>query len=68
MNETLAKFESLASKARTGDAEARTEFFAEAARLFPADFGGEHPRVSDDSAEGLDRALAIIRQTISTGG
>jgi len=68
MNETLAKFETLAEKARAGDAEARREFFAEGARLFPADFGRGHAGGDDESDDRIERALAIIRQTVSTGG
>ncbi|MBV9749228.1 MAG: hypothetical protein JO157_10465 [Acetobacteraceae bacterium] len=68
MNETLAKFEALAEKARAGDVEARREFFAEGARLFPADFGGGHAGGDDESDDRIERALAIIRQTVSTGG
>ena len=45
MSDVLAKFEELAERARSGDGKARRTFYAEAARLFPADFGEDHPSV-----------------------
>jgi hypothetical protein len=71
MSEVLQKFEELAKRARAGDAEAKRQFYDEAARLFPADFGKDHPSHSVanvDGNDGLDDALAIIRQSVSTGG
>lgn len=68
---TLRKFEDLAERARAGDEDAKRTFYAEAARLFPADFGENHPSHSVDELDGkerLDDALAIIRQSVSTGG
>jgi hypothetical protein len=69
MNETFSRFESLAEKARAGDRSGEEEFFAEAARLFPQTFGPDAPEPFDASGpDKLDRALAIIRQTVTTGG
>jgi len=71
MSDVLAKFEELAVRARAGDEQAKRTFYAEAARLFPADFGEEHPSDSVAEYDGPDRfddALAIIRQTVTTGG
>jgi hypothetical protein len=69
MNETFSRFESLAEKARAGDTSAEREFFAEAARLFPETFGPDAPKPFDAGGpDRLDRALAIIRQTVTTGG
>jgi hypothetical protein len=71
MNETLRMFEALAVQAKSGDASAEAKFFAEAARLFPADFAGAgspsaHAESGPDAR--IDGALALIRQTLSTGG
>jgi hypothetical protein len=69
MSDTLQKFESLADQARGGDAAAEQEFFSEAARLFPADFGeGGHFSRQGGTAPDFDRALALIRQATSSGG
>lgn len=70
MSDTYAMFEDLASRAGSGDEAARERFRSEAARLFPADFGtgGQHEAYLAGGSEGLDRALAIIRQSTSTGG
>lgn len=70
MSDTYSLFEHLASLARDGDEAARDRFRSEAARLFPADFGagGQHQAFLGDGTDGLDRALAIIRQNTSTGG
>jgi len=71
MSNVVAKFEELAARAKAGDQAAKQEFFSEAARLFPADFGENHPSSSVDAVDGGDRfdeALAIIRQTATTGG
>jgi hypothetical protein len=71
MSETYTTFEELAAKAQAGDENARDRFRSEAARLFPADFGpgGQHEAdLASTGREGLAHALAIIRQTTSTGG
>jgi hypothetical protein len=69
MNETFSRFESLADKARAGDKDKERKFFAEAARLFPETFGPDAPKPFDATGhDKLDRALAIIRQTVTTGG
>jgi hypothetical protein len=69
MNETFSRFESLAERARAGDKDKEQEFFAEAARLFPETFGRDAPKPFDATGpDRLDRALAIIRQTVTTGG
>ena len=69
MNETFSRFESLAERARAGETAAEKEFFAEAARLFPETFGPDAPNPFPTSgSDRLDRALAIIRQTVTTGG
>jgi hypothetical protein len=64
MNETLKRFEGLAEEARAGDEQARATFFSEAERLFPA--------VAEESGtkgeDRVDRVLALIRQSVTTGG
>jgi hypothetical protein len=66
MNEVLKRFEAIAARARNGDASAEREFFDEAARLFPSDFAASSSGAGGEDR--LDRALAIIRQNVSTGG
>ena len=68
MNKVLVKFQELALKASAGDTDAENEFFAEAAKLFPADFGKARSDLSNELADQLERALAIIRQNVTTGG
>jgi len=72
MNEVLQRFEALAARACTGEAGAEREFFDEAARLFPADFADDGQFAKSSAGAGvedrLNRALAIIRQNVTTGG
>jgi len=71
MNETLRMFEALAGQAKSGDGSAEAKFFSEAARLFPADFAGEgsaSAHAEGGTAARIDQALALIRQTLGTGG
>ena len=66
MDETLERFEELAQRAQNGDPRARQDFYAEAAQLFPLDFG-EGSLKADGAPDQLERDLVLIRQTLAIG-